>query len=338
MTSTTYHASAILAGFSIVCALILLTAYLFFLPEMRKSLVGKISCCFIQLGIAGLQFAHYLFFVFGSDVLEFHWYAMLLLLLPPSFFIFARAVIFPDAKFRWVDILHFTPLLLGVFISLNLVPSLAFLLGTIYTFWIVRIVYKIRDQRSRFKVELFFFGMFAFMALFALILGLSLPFIDHRFFYLFYANSISIAMASVMFALLIFPELLSDIVMITELAYAKSKLSGVNTKIKLEQLEKMMIEDKHFENEQLSLSMVAELLELTPHQLSELINTEYGFSFPRFVREHRIRAAKTLLITQPDISVLAISMMTGFKSQSNFYAAFKEATGESPGNFRQNSN
>ena len=36
------------------------------------------------------------------------------------------------------------------------------------------------------------------------------------------------------------------------------------------------------------------------------------------------------------MSVGGISMEVGFKSQSSFYAAFKELTGESPGNYRKN--
>ena len=44
-----------------------------------------------------------------------------------------------------------------------------------------------------------------------------------------------------------------------------------------------------------------------------------------------------MLRTDDKSSVLSISMMTGFKSQSNFYTAFKEVTGESPGEYRKNS-
>jgi len=191
-----------------------------------------------------------------------------------------------------------------------------------------------RNQRSRFRFEIFFFGLFALMAFAALLLGLSLPWLEHNVFYLAYANSISIAMVLVVSALLIFPELLSDIQLVVELSYAKSKLHGIDTEQKVVELEQLMLHEKPFEDEQLSLATVADLLGLNAHQLSELINTEYGHSFPRFIREHRVRLAKTLLVSEPNASVLAISMMAGFKSQSNFYTAFKESTGEAPGNYR----
>ena len=136
-------------------------------------------------------------------------------------------------------------------------------------------------------------------------------------------------------ALLVFPELLNDIMLATEIAYAKSKLIGVDTASKLAELKDLMIADKHYENENLNLTMVADLLELNSHQLSELINTHHQCSFPQYVRQHRIEAAKELLISEPNASVLSISMMTGFKSQSSFYNAFKELTNESPASYRK---
>lgn len=57
-----------------------------------------------------------------------------------------------------------------------------------------------------------------------------------------------------------------------------------------------MLEDKLYQNESLNLAMVADSLDLSVHQVSELINIEYGYSFPRFVREHRVQAAKELLL------------------------------------------
>lgn len=327
--------SAITAGFSIVSSLLLLLAYLFYLHEMHKTKLGKLACSFVLLGLAGLQSAHFLFYTQGLDALASRFYCVLLMVLPSAFFFFSRENLFREFSYGRLDGLHFLPVLISLVLPLSVIPAAAFLLGTGYTFWFARIIYRLRDQRSRFKFEIFFFGMFALMAAAALVLGLALPAMDNSIFYIAYGNSISFAMILVVAALLVFPELLNDIAIITELAYAKSKLVGINTEQKISELERLMEIDKLFENEQLSLAAVADSIELSSHQLSELINTEYGFSFPRFVREHRIRAAKSLLIADPNSSVLAISMMTGFKSQSSFYTAFKESTGESPASYRR---
>jgi AraC-like DNA-binding protein len=57
--------------------------------------------------------------------------------------------------------------------------------------------------------------------------------------------------------------------------------------------------------------------------------------FSRYVRERRVDAARRLLVAAPSQSILSVSLDTGFRSQSSFYAAFKEITGQSPGDFRE---
>jgi len=335
LTTISYQISALLAGFSIISSLILLLAYLFFLEDMRKSIPGKIACTFVLVCLAGLQYAHYLFFTQSSDLLSSRIYGTILVTIPPAFFFFGREVLFPNVRYRWFDSLHAIGPILSFAIAITYIPGYAFMFGTAYTFWFAQTLYKLKDQRSRYKFEFFFFGMFAVMALIALILGLALPYLDASVFYLSYANAISVAMMLIVAALLVFPELLSDIMLITEITYAKSKLYGVDTPRKISELNELMVKDKHYENEDLNLATVAELLELSSHQLSELINTQHQLSFPKFVRQHRINAAKQLLISETSASVLSISMMTGFKSQSSFYTAFKEITGKSPAGYRK---
>jgi transcriptional regulator GlxA family with amidase domain len=66
-----------------------------------------------------------------------------------------------------------------------------------------------------------------------------------------------------------------------------------------------------------------------------LINTHFEISFSRYLRQVRVERAKVLLQSEPNASILSISLETGFRSQSNFYAAFKEITGKSPGIYRK---
>ena len=325
----------LIAGFSIFSAAILLFAYLFFLPDMRKSVVGKLACATLLISLSGLQFGHYLYFSEGVDLLNDRRYLYLLLFVPITFYFFSRVVLFPDAKLHLYHILHLIPLIIGILSPLKAIPVIAFLIGTGYTFWFARIVFQLRGQRSRFKFEIFFGVLFALMALLALILGLSIPYIDHTIFFSAYAGSIGIAMLLVTAAVIIFPELMSDIVEITEAAYANSTLSGVNVDALRISLERLMNEDKVYQNEDLSLNTLAEMLDISGHQLSELINTQFDCGFPRFIREQRVAEAKEMLVNEPSASVLSIGMSTGFKSQSNFYSAFRDITGMSPGNFRK---
>jgi len=323
-----------LIGFTILASIILLVAYLFFLPDMRKNAGSKMACLIMLATLSGLQWHHYQYFSWGVEVLDSRFYLALLLMAPPAFYAFSRVVLFVDERDNWTTWLHFGWVLIAPIQPVDNIPVIAFVVGTGYTFWFSRVVYGLRDQRAHFQFEMFFFGMFALMALLALLLGLSLPFINHEFFYTSYASSIGIAMVFVVGALVIFPDLVNDIMVITERAYAKSKLGGVDIDAAQSRLEELMFTDNVYQNENLGLAALAGLVNLTSHQLSELINTRYGMGFPRYIRERRVEAAKKLLVAEPNTSILAISMMTGFKSQSNFYTAFNQATGESPGSFR----
>lgn len=335
MSNFSHHISILLSGFGIFACLILLSAYLFFLPNMRKSHLSKIVCTVLLGALSVLQLAHYGYFSEQLPLISFRSYGVLLTLIPPCFYFFSREILNTDVQYRRLDALHAVPLVLALALPISTLPAFAFMFGTAYTFWFTRVVLRLRNQSGRFKFELFFFGMFAVMALGALMLGLALPSLDPHIFYTAYGNAISISLLLIVAALLFFPDLLSDILLISELSYAKSTLKDVDTQSKLQQLEQLMLVEKQYQNETLSLSDVAETLFMSTHQLSELINTHFDYGFPRYIREQRVNEAKRLLIAEPNSSVLAISMETGFKSQSNFYTAFKEITALSPGQFRK---
>jgi AraC-like DNA-binding protein len=112
-------------------------------------------------------------------------------------------------------------------------------------------------------------------------------------------------------------------------------LKNVDVEQKLRQLDSLMQDDRLFENENLNLAMLADALDISSHQLSELINSTFGHGFSRYLRERRVAEASKLIADDPTRSILAISLMSGFRSQSNFYAAFREITGQSPGAFRK---
>ncbi len=329
------HFTILLAGFTIFSAAALLFAYWFFLPDLQKNLYSKLSCAALLVGLASLQWCHYLYLSEGFDALNSRFYLTLLLLVPPCFYYFSRFVLFPSLKPSLLQLCHLLPVLIGSFLAASMVPPFAFLIGTGYTFWFAHLVFQLRNQHQRFKFEMFFFGLFALIALIALGLGFSIPYINPTIFYMTYGNASGIAMLLVVTAIVIFPEMLSDIQQIAELAYAKSKLSGIDIEAKKIQLKALMQQESVYQNEKLGLAAVAGMMDITAHQLSELVNTQYGYGFSRFIREQRIEQAKRLLKDEPNTSILAIRIMTGFQSQSNFYSAFKDITGESPGSYRK---
>jgi transcriptional regulator GlxA family with amidase domain len=85
----------------------------------------------------------------------------------------------------------------------------------------------------------------------------------------------------------------------------------------------------------LNLPTLAQELGLGAHQLSELVNTRLGKGFSRYLRELRIQDAKQMLVQEPSASVLSVGLSAGFAAQSNFYEAFREIEGMTPGRYRK---
>lgn len=327
--------SAALAGYSVISCLLLCVVYLASLPEMHKSRNSKLACVALMAALAAVQFAHLLYFVNGTPLLSFRGYALLLGTVPVAYLFFSREILFHNQSLSLIDLAHAGLLLLILILPLILAPTVAFLAGCAYTFYIYFKVLPLRRHVPRFRFEKFFFALFFAMTVVALVLGLSIPFLEPVFFYHAYAGCISVAMILVVGALLTFPDLLSDVLLASEIAYAKSKLVNINISDKRQQLEVLMNDSRCYENENLTLAQIAEQLDLSSQQLSELVNSNFEMSFPRYIRQHRVEAAKQMLLDEPNVSVLSISMATGFKSQSSFYSAFKELTGEAPVGFRK---
>ena len=326
----------LIIGFSVFSAAILAFAYLFFLGDMQKTAVGLVACAVLLTALAGLQFEHFQFLQTGADLFASRIYVLLLLTTPPAFYFFSREILLPDSTNSIFQLVHFFPLMLSFFLPADIVAPVAFTIGAGYAIWFARIVYGMRRHVSRFRFEMFFFGMFAILAVLVLILGVLTPYIDASVFYLAYANFTGIALILIVAALIIFPELLTDISDAAKLTYASSTLTGIDIDATVERLDRLMHDEKIFQNENLNLTLLSEAMNLSSHQLSELINTRFGFGFSRYIREQRVREAMRILREDAVSSVLSISLMTGFKSQSNFYAAFREITGEAPGSFRKN--
>ena len=322
-------------GFSVFAAVILLLAYLLFLPQMAKTTAGRIACTVLLTTLVVLQLQHFRFLEDETALFTRVDYVLMLLIAPPAFYFFSREILLPERRPKLVDLVHAGPLLLFTFLPASVVAPVAFLIGTGYAFWLTQVVVGMRRQRSRFRFEMFFFSLFAVLAVLVLALGLSIPYVDPALFYLGYANAIGLSLLLVVAALIVFPEILNDISEAARATYASSTLADADVNALADSLEQLMHDDKIFQNEDLNLSSLANTLGITTHQLSELVNTRFGVGFSRYIREHRVAEARRLLEQDASASVLSIGLSTGFRSQSNFYAAFREITGEAPGTYRR---
>lgn len=213
-------------------------------------------------------------------------------------------------------------------------PVVALAGGVAITVHIGRLLYRVRTQRRHFRIELRTLAAFGLMALVLVGLGFSAPLLGWRSFAAAYALLISAGFLLVLYLLLRFPDLARKAEEAVATAYAVSTLGKVDIERVATALRRAFEQEHVYRDQDLSLSRLAEQLDLSGHQLSELINTQFDTSFPRLVRQYRVEAAKRMLIDEPRASVLSVGLSVGFNSQSTFYSAFKDVTGTVPSRYR----
>ena len=120
--------------------------------------------------------------------------------------------------------------------------------------------------------------------------------------------------------------------------YERSLLDGFATEELCSKLQQLMDSEKVYTYDNITLKQLADELELTSHQLSQLLNEKLNMNFNTFVNQFRIRDAKLMLVNEPDRSVLSIAYAVGFNSKSSFYDAFSRFTGKTPQKYRKDYN
>lgn len=101
-------------------------------------------------------------------------------------------------------------------------------------------------------------------------------------------------------------------------------------------LKQVMEANCYYRDPDLSLSSLAEKLDLTTHELSRLINTELKKSFNDFINEYRVRdvAGKIQDTANDHITLLGIAYESGFNSKTTFNRTFRQLTGKSPAEYK----
>lgn len=99
--------------------------------------------------------------------------------------------------------------------------------------------------------------------------------------------------------------------------------------------EKLMVMDKVYQEPAYGRADMARELNVSETALSKIINVRYGKSFPQLLNEYRVEDAKNLL-SETDLAVATIAREAGFNSIATFNRVFKETTGVSPSEFREN--
>lgn len=116
--------------------------------------------------------------------------------------------------------------------------------------------------------------------------------------------------------------------------YERSQIKGLDVEFVLARLKTLMEHEQAFCDEDMSLKRLADEIGITPHQLSEVINSRLGKNFYSFINQYRVEEAERLLLAEPERPVLSIATAVGFETLSAFYTAFRKTTGMTPTRFR----
>ena len=119
--------------------------------------------------------------------------------------------------------------------------------------------------------------------------------------------------------------------------YQKSGLTEELASRYLEELKAYMDEEKPFLNSSLTLNDLSQKLDISNHNLSEILNTKLNQNFFDFVNQYRVNEVKKNLADKSNdhLTLLSIAYDAGFNSKSGFNAIFKKYLHITPSEYRQ---
>jgi AraC-like DNA-binding protein len=122
--------------------------------------------------------------------------------------------------------------------------------------------------------------------------------------------------------------------------YQKSGLSVENAKRIVENLIQLMKTEKPYLDSDLTLIELAGSLNISPHNLSEAINTQLQQTFFDFVNQYRVEQVKKDLADpqKEHLTFLALALEAGFNSKSSFNVIFKKHAEMTPSEYRKKIN
>lgn len=115
--------------------------------------------------------------------------------------------------------------------------------------------------------------------------------------------------------------------------YVKSGLTHSLSHELKENLIGLFENEKLYRNNDINLDMVAEKLDTTRHNASQLINEHFNMTFHQFVNSYRIKEAQELLKSEEERNIIDIAYEVGYNNKVSFNKAFKKNTDLTPSQY-----
>lgn len=115
----------------------------------------------------------------------------------------------------------------------------------------------------------------------------------------------------------------------------KRKIAETDALVWIAKLENVILDKALYKDPNLKLSDLAKTINISVHQLSQLLNDNLGKSFSTYINEYRIHEACKLISTNRHLTFEAIGYEVGYNSKSTFYAAFRKIKETTPALYKE---
>ena len=115
----------------------------------------------------------------------------------------------------------------------------------------------------------------------------------------------------------------------------KRKIADNDARLWIEKLEKVIRDHELYKDPNLKLNDLAQRINVSPHQLSQLLNDNLGKSFSTYINEYGISEACRLIEKSRHLTCEAIGYEVGYNSKSTFYAAFRKIKDTTPALYKE---
>lgn len=130
----------------------------------------------------------------------------------------------------------------------------------------------------------------------------------------------------------------SKLILDESIKYEKSSLKVNQAEAYMIHLEKHMLLEKPYLNNELRLQDLSESLDIPSHHLSQVINNNLETTFFDYINRQRVEKAKELIKTLEKATLLEIAFESGFNNKTSFVNAFKKHIGITPSHYKRQLN